>query len=90
MNAVGFIIIGICVAFNFIVLIRKYRLKRYMDACLDMFIFICICFLFSGSFSALVTGTIASMFVSFYLYFNPVTLLEFTRDEEDEYEYETE
>ena len=91
MNAVGFLIIGICVAFNFIVLIRKYRLKRYADACLDMFIFICICFLFSGSFSSLVTGTIASMFVSFYLYFNPVTLLEFVKsDEKDEYEYETE
>ena len=89
MNAMGVLIIGICVAVNFIELIRKYRLKRYMDACLDMFIFVCICFLFSGSFSALVTGTIASMFVSFYLYFNPVTLLEFTKiDEEDEYEYD--
>ena len=92
MNAVGFLLIGVCVAFNFIVLIRKYRLKRYMDACLDMFIFTCICFLFSGSFSALVTGTIASMFVSFYLYFNPVTLKQFvlTNEEDDEYEYEYE
>jgi hypothetical protein len=85
MNAIDLFVIGVCTAFNFIVLIHKYRLKRYMDACIDMCIFICICFLFSNSFNALVAGTVASMFVSFYLYFKPVTLVEFTRTE-DEYD----
>ena len=91
MNSVGFLLIGLAVAFNFIVLIRKYRLKRYFDAFIDMLILAIICILFSGTFSALVTGTIASMFVSFYLYFNPITLKQFVpTDEEDEYEYEYE
>ena len=85
MTAVGFLIIGIAVAFNFIVIIRKYRLHRYFDAFLDMSILAIICFLFSGTFSALTTGTIASAFVSFYLYFNPVTFDMFIpKDDEDE------
>lgn len=88
MNTLTFLIIGLAVAFNFIVIIRKYRLRRYFDATLDMLILAIICVLFSGTFSALVTGTIASMFVSFYLYFKPVTLLEFTRNDDEEYEYE--
>lgn len=84
MTAMGFLLIGVAVAFNFIVIIRKYRLGRYFDAFLDMTILAIICFLFSGTFSALTTGTIASMFVSFYLYFNPVTLSTFMpKDEED-------
>lgn len=85
MNAVGFLLIGLAVAFNFIVIIRKYRLHRYFDATLDMVILAVICVLFSGTFSALVTGTIASMFVSMYLYFNPVTINSFIKEDEEYY-----
>ena len=84
-----FLLIGLAVAFNFCILIRKYRMKRYFDTFIDMGILAIICILFSGTFSALVVGTIASMFVSFYLYFNPLTLGEVIHtDEEDEDEYE--
>lgn len=87
MNALGFILLGLAVSFNFVVIIKKYRMRRYIDATLDMLLFAVICFLFVGTFSALVTGTLASMFVSFYLYFKPVTFKEvFGSDEDDEYE----
>lgn len=65
-------LIGIAVAFNFVIIIHKYRKNRYADATLDLFILGIICFLFNGTFSALATGTVASMFVSFYLLFKPV------------------
>lgn len=81
------ILIGLCVGLNFIVLIHKYRLKRYADATLDMLLLAIICFLFSGTFSALVAGTIASVFISSYLYFKPVSLGWFTamfKNEDDE------
>ena len=84
MSALGLLMIGLAVAFNFIVIIRKYKLKRYFDASLDTMILAIICILFSGTFSALVTGTIASMFVSFYLYFNPVTLNMFIGDQDED------
>lgn len=89
MGAVGFLMIGLAVAFNFVVIIRKYRLHRYFDAFIDMMILAIICVLFCGTFSALVTGTIASMFVSFYLYFNPLTFAQLIPNEDDEeYDYD--
>lgn len=80
----SFLLIGIAVAFNFCILIKKYRLRRYFDAFIDMSILAIICVLFSGTFSALVTGTIASMFVSIYLYFRPLTLKELIPNSNDE------
>lgn len=89
MGAIGFLMIGLAVAFNFVVIIRKYRLHRYFDAFIDMMILAIICVLFCGTFSALVTGTIASMFVSFYLYFNPLTFAQLIPNEDDEeYDYD--
>lgn len=88
MTGLSFILIGLAVAFNFIVLIRKYKLKRYFDAFIDMSILAIICILFSGTFSALVTGTIASMFVSFYLYFNPITFKQLIPVDEDDEDYD--
>lgn len=87
-GAIGFLLIGLAVAFNFCIIIRKYRLHRYFDAFLDTTILAIICFLFSGTYSALVVGTIASMFVSFYLYFNPVTLACMIPDEDDEEDWQ--
>lgn len=88
MGAIGFLLIGLAVSFNFIVILRKWKLRRYFDTFVDLSILTIMCFLFCGSFSALVTGTLASMFVSFYLYFNPVFMKEFIpSDEEDEEEY---
>ena len=83
-----FLVLGLAVSFNFIVILKKWRMKRYFDSFLDTSILTIICFLFCGTYSALVTGTIASMFVSIWLYFNPVTMRQFvpTDEEDDEYD----
>lgn len=73
----SYLLMGLAVSFNFIILIHKYRKKRYIDATLDMCLFAVICFLFSGTYSALATGTVASMLISFYLLFKPVRLPKF-------------
>lgn len=87
MNGLTFILLGLAVSFNFIVILRKWKLKRYFDTIVDLTILVVVCFLFCGTFSALVTGTIASMFVSIWLYFNPLFLHEFIpSDEDDDYE----
>ena len=84
MNGLTFIMLGIAVAFNFIVILRKWKLKRYFDSTVDCSILAIICFLFSGTFSALVTGTLASAAVSIWLYFNPIALSEFIPDDNDD------
>lgn len=70
------ILMGICVFFNFVVIIRKFRKARYADASLDTALFVIVMFMFSGSYNALVVGTIASALVSVYLFFNPVYILK--------------
>ena len=88
MNGITFILLGLAVSFNFIVILRKWKLHRYFDASMDLTILAIICFLFCGTFSALVTGTIASMFVSIWLYFNPVTMKQFVPTDEEDSEYD--
>ena len=88
MNAIGFLIIGLATAFNFVVIIRKYRLHRYFDAFIDMIIMAIICVLFSGTFSSLVVGMLSSMFVSFYLYFKPLTFAQLIPSDDEDEEYE--
>lgn len=83
MNGSSLMLVGIIVAFNFIIIIHKFRKQRIFDASLDLTILIAICVVFSGTFSALVTGTIASMFVSLYLLFRPVSLSGLFGSEED-------
>ena len=82
------LLLGLMVSFNFIVLIRKYRLGRYADATLDMSLLVVLCFLFSGSFNALITGSFASLFISIYLYFYPIYIFRPKNEDEEEYEYE--
>ena len=82
------LLLGLMVSFNFIVLIRKYRLGRYADATLDMSLLAILCFLFSGSFNALIVGSFASLFISIYLYFRPIYIFKSKRDKYDENEYE--
>lgn len=80
------LLLGLMVSFNFIVLIRKYRLKRYADATLDMGLLAILCVLFSGSFNALIVGSFASLFISIYLYFRPVYIFGPDKDEDEDEE----
>lgn len=66
-----FLIIGLAVAANIIFILFKYERERYTDMTLDMLLLITIAILFSGSYGALVIGTIASLVISIYLYFSP-------------------
>lgn len=77
-------VMGICTALNFVVIISKYRRERYMDATLDFALLGIICFLFSSGINALCIGMIASAVISGYLWFKPVSLAGmFGTDEED-------
>ena len=78
---------GICTFFNFVIIISKYRRKRYADATLDMSMLAVICFLFSSGINALCIGMIASAGISIYLWFKPVSLAGiFGGNKADEYE----
>ena len=69
-----FILIGLAVAANIIFILFKYERKRYSDATLDFVLLIAVTIIFSGSYGALVVGTIASLVISIYLYANPPNL----------------
>lgn len=73
--------IALCCAFNFVVLIIKLRRRRYADFIVDCSIFVAICVLFSVSFNALVVGTFASAFISFWLLLFPVRFKDLTSPE---------
>ena len=66
-----FILVGFAVFFNIAFIKWKFDKARYADAFLDCFLLIVVAILFSGSYAALVAGTVASALVSLYLYFSP-------------------
>lgn len=66
-----FLIIGVAVFFNIAFLKWKFDRERYGDATLDLILLVLVALLFSGSYGALVVGTIASALVSLFLFFSP-------------------
>lgn len=68
-----FIIIGLAVAFNIIIIKTKIEKNRNEDAFFDALCLTGITIVFSGSFGGLVVGTIASAFISLYLLASPPT-----------------
>ena len=66
-----YILVGILVFFNLVFIVWKFDHARYADAFLDTFLLILVAAFFSGSYGALVVGTIASALVSIYLFFSP-------------------
>jgi len=64
-------IIGVVVAFNFLVIYAKVSAKRYLDAILDVTLLATISVLFGGSYAGLVVATVASAIISIYLFFKP-------------------
>ncbi|MDR1910919.1 MAG: hypothetical protein LBQ52_01045 [Helicobacteraceae bacterium] len=70
-----FVIIGIVTAFNFIVLLIKYKLGRYVDLFIDVICLIILTNVFSSSGQGgIIIAMIASLSISLYLLFNPPTL----------------
>ena len=61
------------VSLNFILTISKFRRNRIFDGLFDAAFLVVMCYLFKGTFSALVVGAGASLVMSIYLEFFPLT-----------------
>ena len=57
--------------FNLVILIIKFRRKRYEDALLDTFLLIVVFLVLKGSEMMLLIGIFSSLFISIYLWFAP-------------------
>ena len=68
-----FLILGVIVALNFIIIKKKLENKRYEDAIFDGGLLALITMIFAGSFGGLIVGTVASLLISIYLYAYPPT-----------------
>ena len=66
-----FLIIGLAAAFNIIVIKAKFERGRVLDGILDAAGLLFVTIVFSGSYGALVVGTIASAIFSIYLMISP-------------------
>lgn len=69
-------VIGIATAFNFIVILFKFKRHRYEDACFDLVIFTVISYMFAGTISGMSVGMVASAIVSIWLWFDPPKFLQ--------------
>lgn len=69
-------VIGIATAFNFIVILFKFKRHRYEDAFFDLAVFIAISYMFAGTISGMSVGMVASAIVSIWLWFDPPKFLQ--------------
>lgn len=67
----GYLILGLVVAVNFIVVKMKLDRKRWEDALFDVAILFVLMYLFSGSYAGLVVSSIASLVISLYFFVSP-------------------
>jgi len=67
-----FLVMGLFVSLNLIIIIWKYKHKRTLDATVDATLLVVVGFVFMGSQGALIMGTIGSFIVSIYLLFSPI------------------
>lgn len=66
-----FLILGLIVAINFIVIKIKLDCKRWEDAVFDVLTMLVVMALFSGSYAGLIVGSVASLFISLYFFASP-------------------
>lgn len=71
-----YILIGIAVFFNIVVILWKIDRARYSNATLDAALLVTVAIVFSGSYGALVVGTVASALVSVYLFISPPKVVQ--------------
>lgn len=69
-------VIGIATAFNFIVILFKFKRRRYEDACFDLAVFIVISYMFAGTIAGMSVGMVASAIVSIWLWFDPPKFIQ--------------
>lgn len=66
-----FLILGLVVAINFIIVKLKLDRKRWEDAVFDVLTLLIVMALFSGSYAGLIVGSVASLFISIYFFASP-------------------
>jgi Mn2+/Fe2+ NRAMP family transporter len=66
-----YLILGLVVAVNFIIVKMKLDRKRWEDAIFDVVLLLIIMALFSGSYAGLIVGSVASLFMSIYFFASP-------------------
>lgn len=62
--------------FNLIILIIKFRRKRYEDAMLDTFLLVVVFLVLKGSELMLLIGIFSSLVISIYLWFAPPSFIK--------------
>jgi len=66
-----FLVIGIVSALNLIIIIQKFKRKRFEDGVFDVLLFIAVVTIFSGSYAGMVVSMVASLIISIYLWSSP-------------------
>lgn len=66
-----YLVLGLVVAINFIIIKLKLDRKRWEDAVFDVLILLVVMALFSGSYAGLIVGSVASLFISIYFFASP-------------------
>ena len=61
--------------FNLVILIIKFKRRRYEDAILDTSLLVVVFWVLKGSEMMLLIGIFSSLFVSIYLWFCPPTFI---------------
>jgi len=69
---VEFAIIGIVTAFNILIILWKFNRGQNFNAFVDAALLVLVAIVFSGTYAALVVGSIASAIVSLWLCFVPL------------------
>ena len=65
--------------FNLVILIIKFKRRRYEDALLDTFLLVIVFWILKGSEMMLLIGIFSSLFVSIYLWFSPPSFIRKVR-----------
>ena len=65
--------------FNLVILIVKFKRRRYEDAILDTFLLVIVFWILKGSEMMLLIGIFSSLFVSIYLWFSPPSFIRKAR-----------
>lgn len=66
-----FLVLGLVVAVNFIIVKMKLDRKRWEDAIFDLVTMVIVLTMFSGSYAGLIVGSVASLFISLYFFASP-------------------
>lgn len=67
-----FLLLGIAMGFNVIIIVIKFKSRQYANAVLDIGVFIMLAAILGGTLGGMVIATISSAIFSLYLLVSPV------------------